>query len=104
MSQAHNLLLAGDWRGAAVADLVRESRKPFLVDQVGLEMHGPDTFLKADAAQTMSLVLHELATNAAKFGALTWNAFTMTPSVEAIGELRTAWSWLLPQHYQPTFV
>ena len=70
MSQAHNLLLAGDWRGAAVADLVRESLKPFLVDQAGLKMHGPDTFLKADAAQTMSLVLHELATNAAKFGAL----------------------------------
>jgi PAS domain S-box-containing protein len=71
MSQAHDLLLAGNWRGAAVADLVRESVKPFLVDQVGLKMHGPDTFLKADAAQTMSLVLHELATNAAKFGALT---------------------------------
>jgi hypothetical protein len=42
-----------------------------LVDQAALEMHGPDTFLKADAAQTMSLVLHELATNAVKFGALT---------------------------------
>jgi PAS domain S-box-containing protein len=71
MSQAHDLLLAGDWRGAAIADLVRESLKPFLVDQAALEMHGPDTFLKADAAQTMSLVLHELATNAVKFGALT---------------------------------
>jgi two-component system, chemotaxis family, CheB/CheR fusion protein len=71
LSQAHDLLLARDWRGAAVADLVRESLKPFLVDQVGLEMHGPDTSLKADAAQTLSLVLHELATNAAKFGALT---------------------------------
>ena len=70
MSQAHNLLLAGDWRGAAVSDLVRESLKPFLIDQAGLEMHGPDTFLKADAAQTLSLVLHELATNAVKFGAL----------------------------------
>jgi hypothetical protein len=30
-----------------------------------------------------------------------WNALTMTPNDEAIGELRTAWSWLLPEHYQP---
>jgi len=71
MSQAHDLLLAGDWRGAAVADLVRESLKPFIADQPGLEMHGPEVILTADAAQTLSLVLHELATNAAKFGALT---------------------------------
>ena len=30
-----------------------------------------------------------------------WNALTITPSVEAVGELRTAWSWLLPECYQP---
>jgi len=30
-----------------------------------------------------------------------WNALTMTPTVETIGELRIAWSWLLPERYQP---
>ena len=42
-----------------------------MTNQAALEMHGPDTLLKGDAAQTLSLVLHELATNAVKFGALT---------------------------------
>ena len=28
-------------------------------------------------------------------------ALTMTPTVEAIGELQIAWSWLLPERYQP---
>lgn len=30
-----------------------------------------------------------------------WKALTMHPSVEAIDELRAAWSWLLPEDYQP---
>jgi hypothetical protein len=30
-----------------------------------------------------------------------WNARTMTPTIEAIGELQIAWSWLLPERYQP---
>ena len=30
-----------------------------------------------------------------------WNHLTMTPSADAIGELRSAWSWLLPSNYQP---
>jgi two-component sensor histidine kinase len=50
---------------------VRASLKPFIVSKTSLALQGPDTELSADAVQTFSLVLHELATNASKFGALT---------------------------------
>jgi two-component system, chemotaxis family, CheB/CheR fusion protein len=71
VSQAQDLLLASDWKGAAVADVVRASLKPFMADETCLEMHGPDVELNTGAVHTFSLVLHELATNASKFGALT---------------------------------
>jgi len=71
ISHAQDLLLASDWKGAAVADVVRTSLKPFIVDAACLEMQGPDVELNTEAVHTFSLVLHELATNAAKFGALT---------------------------------
>jgi two-component system, chemotaxis family, CheB/CheR fusion protein len=71
ISNAQDLLLAKDWKGAAVVDVVRTSLRPFLVNDSCLEMLGSDIELRADAVHTFSLVLHELATNAAKFGALT---------------------------------
>jgi two-component system CheB/CheR fusion protein len=71
MSHSHDLLLANNWKGVVVADVVRLSLKPFVVNEASLEMHGPDVRLSADAVHAFSLVLHELATNASKFGALT---------------------------------
>jgi two-component system CheB/CheR fusion protein len=71
ISHAQELLIAGKWKGAAVADVMRMSLKPFVVSEASLEMHGPDICLTADAVNAFSLVLHELATNASKFGALT---------------------------------
>src|SRR5215475_415379 len=70
MSQANDLLVRGEWKGAPVRDLVGTSLAPF-VRKTNLEMDGPDIILTADAVHCMSMVLHELATNAAKFGALT---------------------------------
>jgi len=71
ISHAQELLIAGNWKGAAVADVMRMSLKPFVVSEASLEMHGPDVSLTADAVHAFSLLLHELATNASKFGALT---------------------------------
>ena len=71
ITHAQDLLIAKDWKGASAADVVRSSLKPFMINETNLEMHGPDIELSAEAVHTLSLVLHELATNASKFGALT---------------------------------
>jgi PAS domain S-box-containing protein len=71
MAQAQDLLRANKLQGASVVELVHASLKPFIVNEASFELHGPPVFLKEDAVDTLSLVLHELATNALKYGGLT---------------------------------
>ena len=72
LAAGHDLLVASDWKGADLAELVRSQLMPF---QDALEkqitMQGPSVRVSAAAAQALGMALHELATNAAKYGALT---------------------------------
>ncbi|MGH7026869.1 MHYT domain-containing protein [Brevundimonas sp.] len=68
LSDTHNLLTANGWERAGLRDLVQQEFRPFAEDQ--LRMEGPDVTLEAEQSLSMGLVLHELATNAAKYGAL----------------------------------
>jgi PAS domain S-box-containing protein len=67
----HDLLVDSKWRGADVEDLVRVQLAHF-ADLVGsrIAVHGPKLRLNAAAAQAIGLAVHELATNASKYGAL----------------------------------
>ncbi len=69
LARAHTLLSDSRWHGADLATLVAEELAPYRSgDKVG--MRGPDVSLQPSTAQGLALALHELATNAAKHGAL----------------------------------
>ena len=67
LSQAHDLLLQTNWKGVRLTEIVVAELNAYS-EQV--TMRGPDLTIKADVVQTLSLLLHELATNAVKHGSL----------------------------------
>jgi PAS domain S-box-containing protein len=71
LAASHDLLVLQDWQGASLADLVRDQLAPF-PEPGGTRIHasGPDVLLRPEAAEAIGLALHELATNAVKYGAL----------------------------------
>ncbi|MCO6415324.1 PAS domain S-box protein [Siccirubricoccus sp. KC 17139] len=85
LAHAMALLSASGWQSADLEELVRATLAPFLLpghDGPLCRIEGPPVALASNAVQPLSMALHELATNAAKYGAL---------SVRS-GELSITWS------------
>lgn len=83
LSRAHNLLTRTAWQGAPLGDVVAAALAPFHTDsQSQFRVEGPTVLLEPNSAVTLSLAIHELATNAAKYGALTKRA----------GQIEVVWS------------
>jgi PAS domain S-box-containing protein len=82
LAKSHDLLVRRNWEGAPIEDLV-SSQLALLggTDAGRIEIQGASVMLVPEAAQYLGVALHELATNAAKYGALA------TP----VGKVQVAW-------------
>jgi len=82
LARLHDLLIQEEWRGASLRAIAQSQVGPFAGGRA--ELDGPAILLKPDIAQVISMVLHELATNAAKYGALS----------NATGKIQLTWGYV----------
>ena len=73
LAAAHNLLTEQRWEAASMTQIVSAALKPFCSAQ-RCRMEGPDFKVAPQTAVTLALAIHELATNASKYGALSTDA------------------------------
>jgi light-regulated signal transduction histidine kinase (bacteriophytochrome) len=69
MAKSHSLLSQSRWEGVSIDRLLREELDAYAPDQMKVELSGVNVMLTPKSALSLSLAIHELATNAAKFGA-----------------------------------
>ncbi|MCW2293651.1 light-regulated signal transduction histidine kinase (bacteriophytochrome) [Pseudomonas sp. BIGb0408] len=93
LALAHDQVVRGDG-GGSLAALLNAELSPYRTSADAIELHGPNVVLDARAYSVMALVLHELATNAAKYGALSRASgkLVVTWSVDAGGACDIAWT------------
>jgi PAS domain S-box-containing protein len=82
LTRTHSQLAASRWDGADLKAIVAEEIQPFApTGSSRISMSGKSVRLKPAQAQTLGLILHELATNASRYGALS----------HADGSLKVSW-------------
>lgn len=96
IADANNLLLQDGWQAATMPSLVETCTAPFRDGRPGqFAINGPDQLLSSGAALAFGMALHELCTNAAKYGALSVDTgqVLISWSVHAGGDDRFALTW-----------
>ncbi len=97
LAEAHNLLSTEKWQGSDLQDVIARVLQPYLINNPQrVRMLGPSVPLPPRLAVVLSMILHEIATNAAKYGALSNDTGTVTLDWEIIEEqgrkLRLIWT------------
>jgi len=71
LANVHSLFVATRWIGAEVSTVVRQELAPYSKNvDTRVRISGPEVLLEPNTAQALAVTLHELATNAAKYGSL----------------------------------
>lgn len=91
LSRAHDILTNENWKGAQLRQIVDQSVAPFRTTD-RIDVGGPDARVTPKQALALSIALHELGTNAMKYGALSDRSgrITLAWSVDA-GLLHMSW-------------
>ena len=100
LGQAHDLLVGADWKGIDLAALVWAQLTPVLPDRAErVTIDGPEGIMvSAEVGQYLALAVHELATNAIKYGVLSQPdgrldvRWTLTPNAPADYEVAICWT------------
>jgi two-component sensor histidine kinase len=71
MSRTYTMLTEGAWEGAPLDAILRDELAAF---STRASIEGPPVMIQASAAQTFAMIVHELATNAIKYGSLSADA------------------------------
>jgi two-component sensor histidine kinase len=82
LAKTHDLLSESKWRGVPLAEIIRRELAPYSLRNT--DIGGPNLTLKAGAAEAVAMVIHELTTNAAKYGAFS----------SGTGRVSVRWRWL----------
>jgi two-component sensor histidine kinase len=98
LAEAHNLLSREKWQGSELQDVVGRVLQPYLLNNPGrIRMFGPKVPLSPRLAVVLSMIVHEIATNAAKYGSLSNEGGTVALDWEVTTEggkrkLRLIWA------------
>lgn len=98
LAEAHNLLSQEKWQGSDLKEVIERATQPFLLSSPDrIRMAGPSVPLSPRLAVVLSMIVHEIATNAAKYGALSNETGTVTLDWEVTSDtpkprLRLVWA------------
>jgi PAS domain S-box-containing protein len=84
LARAHDLLTHGNWEAASLRRVVSEALSAYPTDR--LDINGPEISVSPKAVVAIALIVHELATNAAKYGALSAEAGKVSVSWKLEGQ------------------
>jgi len=99
LAATHDLLVTRNWQGADIREAIDSQLAPFRqTNEARFILEGPSLVLKPKAVEHLGLALHELATNATKYGALSVPtgsvklSWALEPAGESDQQLRMVWS------------
>ena len=95
LANVHSLFVETRWRGANLQTIAKNELAPYSeADERRVRIYGPPLLLAPDIAQAIAMTLHELATNAAKYGALSApdGQIDLKWSREGAGRLTLQWT------------